>query len=54
MGSIRENLLYGNKDATEQDCLDALKLANATFVEELENGMDTYINSSSFMNMSGG
>jgi ABC-type multidrug transport system fused ATPase/permease subunit len=32
MGTIRDNLYYGNKDATEQDCIDALKQANATFV----------------------
>ena len=25
MGTIRDNLLYGNVDATEQDCIDALK-----------------------------
>jgi ABC-type multidrug transport system fused ATPase/permease subunit len=32
MGTIRDNLYYGNKDASEQDCIDALKQANATFV----------------------
>jgi len=25
MGTIRDNLLYGNKDASEEDCLHALK-----------------------------
>lgn len=31
-GTIRENLLFGNKDATEKDCIEALNLANAGFV----------------------
>jgi ABC-type multidrug transport system fused ATPase/permease subunit len=34
MGTIRDNLLYGNKDATEQDCINALKMANAGFVQD--------------------
>jgi ATP-binding cassette subfamily B protein len=54
MGTIRENLLYGNSDATEEDCIQALKMANATFVDELENGLDTFIGTSSIVNLSGG
>lgn len=55
MGSIRENLLFGNADATEEDCVNALKAANANFVlEELEDGLDTYVGSQSVINMSGG
>jgi ABC-type multidrug transport system fused ATPase/permease subunit len=29
MGTIRDNLLYGNKDASEKDMLHAIKQANA-------------------------
>lgn len=36
MGTIRDNLLYGNKDATEADCLEALSQANASFVKDQE------------------
>jgi ABC-type multidrug transport system fused ATPase/permease subunit len=54
MGTIRENLLFGNKDASEKDCLQALKQANATFVEELENGLDTLVGTANSIAMSGG
>ena len=46
LGTIRENLLYGNKDASDEDVEEALKMANATFVYDLENKLDTYIGSS--------
>lgn len=54
MGTIRDNLLYGNKDATEAECIDALKQANAGFVQEQENGLDTFVGTAGIMNMSGG
>lgn len=54
LGTIRENLLYGNKDATEEDIERALKLAKATFVYEMEHKLDTYIGSASVLNLSGG
>jgi ABC-type multidrug transport system fused ATPase/permease subunit len=54
LGSIRENLLFGNKDATVDDMKHALKQANADFVYEMENGLDTYIGSASVLNLSGG
>ena len=37
LGTIRENLLYGNKDATQQDIDNALSQANAMFVYQLDN-----------------
>jgi ATP-binding cassette subfamily B protein len=46
--------MCGNKDATEENIAYALKLANATFVYEMENGLDTYIGSASVLNLSGG
>jgi ABC-type multidrug transport system fused ATPase/permease subunit len=33
---------------------DALKKANATFVYEMENKLETYIGSASVLNLSGG
>jgi ABC-type multidrug transport system fused ATPase/permease subunit len=32
IGTIRENLLYGNKDATDQDIKEAINMANANFI----------------------
>ncbi|MBO5419586.1 MAG: ABC transporter ATP-binding protein [Bacteroidales bacterium] len=40
-GSIRENLLMGNPDATEHEMLEALKIAAADFVGDLPSGLDT-------------
>lgn len=54
MGTIRDNLLFGDKDATERDCREALERANANFVFEQEKGMDTFVGTSGIMNMSGG
>lgn len=54
MGTIRDNLLYGDKDASERDCREALERASAGFVFEQENGMDTFVGTAGIMNMSGG
>lgn len=54
VGTIRENLMYGNKDATEADIERAIKLANAVFINELEKGLETYVGSSTVLNLSGG
>jgi len=41
-GTIRENLLYGNPNATEEDIERALKLVSAdAVIEKLENGLDS-------------
>jgi len=43
-GTVRDNILYGNPDATEEEIIEAAKLANAhDFIMELENGYDTYV-----------
>lgn len=43
-GSIRENLKYGNPDATDEDILKALKLVSAEdLIEKLEKGLDTEV-----------
>ena len=41
-GSIRENLLYGRPDATEEEILDALDLVSATdLISRLPDGLET-------------
>jgi ABC-type multidrug transport system fused ATPase/permease subunit len=54
LGSIRENMLFSNKDATEDDIIRALQKANAGFVQELEGGLDAYVGSTTVQNLSGG
>lgn len=46
--TIRENLKFGKKDATEQEMIEALKQANAWtgLVEGLEHKLDTYVGTS--------
>lgn len=42
--TIRENIRYGKLDATDEDVIEAAKLANAhEFIIELENGYDTVL-----------
>ena len=41
-GTVRENLLYGNPDATEEEIRQALELVSATeVVDRLEKGLDS-------------
>ena len=55
IGTIRENLRYGNANADEAQMKAALKQASALdFVEDLENGLDTYVGTASILNLSGG
>jgi len=43
-GTIRDNILYGKTDATEEELIDAAKMANIhDFIDELPEGYDTYI-----------
>lgn len=43
-GTIRDNILYGKPDASEQEIIAAARLANAhDFIMELENGYDTFV-----------
>ncbi len=43
-GSIRENILYGKLDASEEEMIQAAKSAHAhEFISELENGYDTSV-----------
>ena len=54
LGTVKDNLLFGNKDASDADIDYALQQANATFIYDMENKLDTYIGSASVMNLSGG
>ena len=43
-GTIRDNLLYGKSDATQEEMIEAAKQAGAhDFISALPNGYDTYI-----------
>ncbi len=53
-GSIRENLLYGDENASEERLRKALEISQATeFVDKLPDGMDSFV-SQSGTNLSGG
>jgi ATP-binding cassette subfamily B multidrug efflux pump len=53
-GTIRENLLWGNTDATEEDLIQVAKDAQAyEFIMSFPEGMDTYIDQGG-VNVSGG
>ncbi len=43
-GTIRDNLIYGKADATDEEIIDAAKKAGAhDFISALPNGYDTYV-----------
>ena len=43
-GTVMENIRYGNLDATDEDCINAAKLANADgFIRRLPDGYDTML-----------
>lgn len=53
-GTVRENILYANKDATDEDLIRAAKIAHADeFIVKLPNGYDTHIGPRGIM-LSGG
>jgi len=54
LGTIKENLLFAKKNATDEDIKNALKKANADFVYTLEHGIDSYVGSTTVQNLSGG
>ena len=54
MGTIKDNLLFGNCDATQEEIVDAITKADATFINDMEHKLDTYVGSASVLNLSGG
>ncbi len=53
-GTIRENLLWGNEDATEEDLREALEISQSMeFVEKKEKGMESHV-AQGGRNLSGG
>lgn len=43
-GTVRENIIYGKKEASEEEIIEATKKANCyDFIMRLPNGFDTYI-----------
>lgn len=43
-GTVRENIRYGRLDATDEEVVEAAKIASAhSFIEQLENGYDTML-----------
>ena len=53
-GSILENLRWGNEDATEEECREACRMAQAAeFIERMPDGYDTHIERGG-VNVSGG
>lgn len=43
-GTVMDNILYGNKNATREDAVEAAKKAGAhEFITELKDGYDTYV-----------
>jgi ATP-binding cassette subfamily B protein len=51
--SIRENILLGRPDATEAELTQAIEIAQAQFVYELPNGLDTVLGEEG-LSLSGG
>lgn len=52
-GTIKENMRWGKKDASDEEIYEALNIAQATFVEELDHGLETMIRQGG-QNLSGG
>lgn len=43
-GTVKENILYGNSDATDKDVIEAARMANAhDFIMELSDGYETQV-----------
>lgn len=49
-GTIKENIAYGKKDATDEEIVNAAKLSGSdTFIRRLPNGYDTVITEKTFL-----
>jgi len=54
LGSIRDNLMFSNCEATDTDIETAVKRAHAQFIYQMPKQLDEYVGSSTVMNFSGG
>ncbi|KAG5437864.1 hypothetical protein PCANB_000579 [Pneumocystis canis] len=52
-GTIKENIAYGNPDATVEEIIEAIKKSNSDFIMHFPDGINTYIGSSG-LQLSGG
>lgn len=52
-GTIRQNMQWGKKDASDEDIQEALKIAQASFVNDMRDGIDTMVHQGG-KNLSGG
>lgn len=52
-GTIKDNLLWGKRDATDEEIHRALEIAQASFVEEFDEGIETVLHQGG-KNLSGG
>ena len=52
-GTIKENILYGKRDATDEEIAKALDIAQANFVYDLESGLEYQLAQGGY-NVSGG
>lgn len=51
-GTIRENIAYGKKDATDEEIINAAKISGAdNFINRLPNGYDTLITEKTFISV---
>jgi len=42
-GTLRDNIAYGRRDATDEEIMEAARAANASFIEGMEHGLDTIV-----------
>lgn len=54
MGTLRENLQFANCKSTDEEIKQAFERADAKFIFELEDGIDTEVGSYPMTNVSGG
>lgn len=52
-GTLRQNMQWGKKEATDEEIQEALHVAQASFVKDLDDGLDTIIHQGG-KNLSGG
>lgn len=52
-GTLRHNMQWGKKDATDEEIQEALRVAQASFVNDLDDGLETMIHQGG-KNLSGG